>query len=83
MLSCHVHWLENHASTSLSSLLSAAHVTSHHFCYKVCTVVSKIGHMNTRTCSFADLSLSHCHCVEFMATGPKASHFVSAVLLMA
>jgi len=32
-----------------------------------------LSHTNTRTSVFADFSLSRCHCVEFMATGPISS----------
>ena len=75
MLPCHVHCPGNHASTSqmIGGLLSAAHDTTYRSRYKVCTVVSKTAHKNTRSYVYADLPLSRYHCVEFMATSPIAS----------
>jgi hypothetical protein len=47
------------------------------------SLLLRLGHMNTRTCRFADFSFSRCHCVCFYGHGSYIiTHFVSAVLLM-
>jgi hypothetical protein len=42
-----------------------------------------LGHMNTRACVFADFTLSRCHRVEFMVTGPISSLTLSQLFCSA